>query len=348
VSCDVRTFLQPTEADQRPSVHAISIRGYTAGMPERPRVIVWAQRGQETLVTETIEHAGLELAAVVAPTPSDAAALADSMGVERIGDLRQAAQRENIDLLWLAAPARIEADARRAIREAAFPAVSSEARPAVIAEIAMDPAEAGTARFVPLMRESPGCRSAIDVREDLGVLHAISITIGCRPGEGTLFARIFDAMDLLDTLCGPAEGIAANLAGSASSVPETLADLDGAMTVNVRFATGATACIWASNTAPRWFRRVTVLGEGGLLQATDADHAWHAGDGGAIDADLERHVSPATLIGDAIKRVLERRDTPEVPPDTARIIALCEAARLSCRTAQVEIPGKLLETLRRV
>ena len=48
-----------------------------------------------------------------------------------------------------------------------------------------------------------------------------------------------------------------------------------------------------------------------------------------------------------IKRLLGRLDaTTEPPPDATRLLALCEAARLSCRTRQVETPQRMLEMLR--
>ena len=109
----------------------------------------------------------------------------------------------------------------------------------VIADLIMDPLEAATATFVPLMRRSPGYRAALETIEEFGQRQLIDIAVGSGPGQGTLFARLFDAMDLLETLCGPAEGIDAALAAPPTSFPESLADLRGHMTLNVRFAKGA-------------------------------------------------------------------------------------------------------------
>ena len=40
-------------------------------------------------------------------------------------------------------------------------------------------------------------------------------------------------------------------------------------------------------------------------------------------------------------------DAADPPPDTARLLALCEAARLSARTGGPETPEKVIEMLRR-
>lgn len=44
---------------------------------------------------------------------------------------------------------------------------------------------------------------------------------------------------------------------------------------------------------------------------------------------------------------LEGLDTTDAPPDNARLLALCESARLSCRTGQGETPGKVMEMMSR-
>lgn len=58
-------------------------------------------------------------------------------------------------------------------------------------------------------------------------------------------------------------------------------------------------------------------------------------------------ITPGVLIGQEIRRLLDRRDNPAelAHPDLPEVLALCEAARLSCRTAQAETPAKLLQMM---
>lgn len=313
------------------------------------RVIAWAEPGQRPLIEDAVHRAGLDIAGVGGATLAAASELADALGVERLTDLRQTLHRDDVDLLWLASPEPIGADERRLIREVGLTVVSTEPRPMEIADLVLDPAEASTAMFVPLMRRSPGYRTALDTIDEFGQRQLIQITLGSGPGEGTLFARLFDAMDLLETLCGPADGIDAALAGPQASFPESLADLRGHMTLNVRFAKGRCASIAVSDRAGSWSRAVTIVGPAGRLRIDDVDHEWIGADGETVEAATPREpVTAGALVGEQMIRAMETRDAcGDRPPDTARLLALCEAARLSCRTGQGETPQKLLEMLSR-
>ncbi len=313
------------------------------------RVIAWAEPGQRQLIEDAVDRAELDIAGVGGGTLAAASELADALGVDRLTDLRQALHRDDFDLLWLVSPEPIGADERRLIRELGMAAVSSEPRPMEIADLVLDPAEASTAMFVPLMRRSPGYRAALDTIDEFGQRQMIQITLGSGRGEGSLFARLFDAMDLLETLCGPADGIDAALAAAPASFPESLADLRGHMTLNVRFAKGRCASIAVSDRAGSWSRMLTIVGPAGRLRIDDVGHEWIGADGETVEARPPTEpVTAGALIGEQMIRVLESRDPcGDRPPDTARLLAWCEAARLSCRTGQGETPQKLLEMLSR-
>jgi len=317
-------------------------------MPDRPRLIAWVERGQEKLLTDAMKEARLMLTAVGSPSSSTADAMSKSFSVARVDDLRQAIQQEEVDLLWLAAPERLAADERRLIREVGKATISSEPRPVAIADLLMNPREADTAHFVPLFRRSPGYRSAMDAVEEFAPPQCVVVSFACGAGEGTLFARLFDAMDVLEALCGEVEGIDAALAGPLVGVPDSLEDLHGHMTINVRFADNCCAGVSVSDCAGSWHRQVTLFGGKGRLRITDTGDESIGADGRLLNAhNDERSLTPGMLVGMDITRLLENREAPATapPPNTARLLALCEAARLSCRTKQGETPGKLLEML---
>ena len=99
----------------------------------------------------------------------------------------------------------------------------------------------------------------------------------CGLGQGTLFSRLFDAMDLLQSICGPIESINASLSGPLERVPEDLHALHGHMTINLRFKPNRCACIALSNHAGNWFRGlleshgVEVVGEGSVAAFTGTE-----------------------------------------------------------------------------
>jgi predicted dehydrogenase len=211
-----------------------------------------------------------------------------------------------------------------------------------------DPVEAQTARVVPLMRDSPGFRSALDAIAEFRRPECVNICFGAGSGESTLFARLFDASDVLHALCGEAEGIAASLAGALGVVPESLGRLHGHLTANLRFTDTTSACLSVSDRAGSWFRMVTLVGEAGMLRITDGDCAWTDASGEPVDTGRsERSFSPGELIGMQIARLLDRRDPGAVAPprDVPNLLAMCEAARVSCRTGQVEAPQRMLQML---
>jgi hypothetical protein len=256
--------------------------------------------------------------------------------------------RQDADLVWLADPGAIGSDERRLLREAGVPVISSVPMPGSVAEIADDPREAEVGRFVPLMRRSPGYRAAREVFDQFGRPQCASIVAGSAGGEGTLFARLFDAMDLAESLCGPIKELGAALWRPVAGVPETLAGLAGHLTANVRFADNRCAAVAVSDHAGRWLRQVTVLSEGGRLSIDDAGFEWVSPEGQVSDSHREKgRLGHGDLVAIHARRLLEGADAADPRPDGARLLAVCEAARLSARTGADEAPRKVLEMMKR-
>ncbi len=313
------------------------------------RLVVWAQPGQEALVEDAVRRGGFELVAMGPPEAKPAADLGDGTAVRTLRNLREAIRLDGVDLLWLAAPQRLKADQRRLIRESGVQTISSEPIPGNVGDLLADPREADTARFVPRMRQSPGYRAASELLDQIGPPRCVDIFLGSGPGYGTLFARLFDAMDLIETLCGGAQVLDASLGGRFSGVPETLGALRGHLTVNVRFPDQRCVCATVSDQAGCWYRSVTILGEGGCLRIKDHAFELISPDGIILDAHRERgEITPGVLIATEVGRRLKNLETADPPADATRLLALCEAARLSCRTGAGESPDKVLAMLKRV
>jgi len=323
----------------------------------RRRFIAWARRDQEDLVRDVAGAADLELAAV-APSGRGGTELSRVLGVDHVPDLREALHHPLADVLLLAAPDPIEADLRRLIRQSRARTFSLEPRPGSIAALRKDPEEVRTARFVPLLRDSAGFDHARQLLGGLAPPHALSLASRGRPEHGSLFARLMDVMDLVDHLCGDVETISATLADpvraattARDAAPDTLADLRGHMTINFRFAENRCATALVSSVADARFREAQLLSVDGCLRLTDVECEWTAANETESGAARTAAAPPATtgrLVGEAMKRVLDDRDRDDPPPNVPRLLALCEAARLSCRTGQSESPSRMLAMLSHV
>ena len=101
--------------------------------------------------------------------------------------------------------------------------------------------------------------------------------------------------------------------------------------------------------AGAWHRSVILLGDSGCLRITDSGSQWLGGEGEPIESDP--HAEPMTageLIAKRMKQIIERpAPAAEAPADALRILAMCEAARISARTGDGETPQKVLEALRK-
>ncbi len=316
--------------------------------PPAIRLIAWAEPGQTPLLREAVEDGSIAMAAVGSPDAADGTQLSEDLAAQRTPTLRDAIQRDDGDMLWIASPQPIEKDERRLLREARTDAVTTEPLPASAADVFGDPDEARTAHFVPLMRQCPGFERAGEVFDTFGERHAANIFLGCGPGQGTLFARLFDAMDLAEAIGGPIEQVHAALWRPRGGVPETLPSLTGTLTISLRHRDNRCASLCVTDCAGGWLRQLIVVGVGGSLRIDDGGFEWIAPDGRTFDAHREKRLpSPGELVARQVRRLLERRVAISPPPDTARVLALCEAARISARTGSPETPDKVIEMLKR-
>ena len=312
------------------------------------RLIAWAEPDQVSLVRQAVEVEAIDLAAVGSPDAAAGTRLSETLAAEHTATLREAILRDDIDLLWIVSPREIGGDERRLLREARARTISTEPLPGSAAEVLTDAREAQTADFVPLMRHSPGYRAAREVFGHFGERCAMSIFLGSGPGQGTLFARLFDAMDLAEALGGSVQQVHAALWRPLGGVPDTLRGLSGSLTITLRFSDNRCASLTASDCAGGWLRRIVLLGAGGCLCIDDGGFEWMSPDGRLIDAHRERRtISPGELVAGQIRQMLSGIDAADPPPDTARLLALCEAARLSARTCGPETPAKVMEMLKR-
>ena len=172
------------------------------------------------------------------------------------------------------------------------------------------------AKFVPLMRRSMGFGQILDETDQFGMPAAAHCTLLCSQDEGTLWSRLFDAMDFVDQYLGTPDLVHAFHSGGV--IPDEPSNLRGHMTVQLRFGDQRCATLLLSDQAT-WKREVLVVG---------ANHTVTVDDG---DASLASIIAA----GFADDQAAQNADAP-------RILALCEAARLSCLTGNSEQPSRVL------
>ncbi len=305
------------------------------------RTILWALPAQAPLMEEVIRRAGLTPVAVGSPQ----GAYPDNPA-QRIDDIRHAAHTIDHDLILLATTRGLgDLDARRTLLSSAREIITLE--PLLGGPDDLPLADAAREVENPsLLRHTKSLRCFLDVRDDFGPVHAVSIIFRQSPLHGSLHARLFDALDTLEILCGPVEQIDAALAGVPVDAA-SIASWDGHLTLNARFTANCAAAVCVSNQAGSWFRGVTVLGPGGCVRLTDGEFEWLSPEGVQVDSARDRlgRNLPGPLLAREIKRILDPRKPPADLLNLGRLTALCEAVRLSAVTGECASPRKISRML---
>ncbi len=336
-----------------------------APSPEVRRVILWLEPDQADLVEAVASLSPIEVTHVGDARGVDAGDLAKRFEAESITDLRAALIAGEADAALICAISRKDAasaldaaDVRRACTENGLKILSMTPTSASLLVGAPD-RSMDSVRFVPRMQRSPGFRSATEVFETFGTIDMVSIACCSGAAQGALGARLFDAMDVANSILGEPETIDAALRGPRSQAGlhiapgESLRELRGNMSAHLRGADGRSAALTLTDGAGRWFRGATLLGEGGRIRIDDAGFEWTGPDGKIIDSSRrelskeekaldEAIADGAVVICEEIRRLLDpHTSTPEAPIDSTGALAMSEAAMLSARTGQPESPATI-------
>lgn len=328
--------------------------------------IVWSSAGRASLAGEITRIAGLDVIAAGGPGTAGAE-VASRLGVEHCQDLRGALGASSGTVVLILSPGDFGAlqdrdDAqhvleahKRGVRVLTLEPIPASAQEMTDARWDTTPlAAADVVRFVPTARATKSFAMALDALEHFGAVRAMSVESVCRDVQGSLGARLLGAVDLVQTLMGTPETVSASAVspaqprGFAAQDRDTLRGMTGDLGAKLGFADGRVATLFCSDQAGAWTRRVTVLGEGGRIEASDGNCRWVRPDG-TVEEDQRADERPtaADVIGESITRVL----TPNVslpPTDPAATLAIAQAALLSTRTGQPESPESTLRMLRGV
>lgn len=351
--------------------------------PASHSAILWLHPDQLELAKAVAREAHLDVIGVGSPARGQGGGLANAFDCKVIEDLRAelatqvaAGELRTADLVWLLSPGDLandptgqDAKALIAAHSAGLRILTSEPLPATALDLGADlwssdqtsGGLASAVRFFPLTRLSESFRAAAEVLESFGAVRTACVEFWSGPRECSLGASLFAAMDLLNAVLGEPEAIDAGYVGVSSrsggtiQPGETLRDLHGDLTANLRFSDGRAAALVISDQAGGWNRSATLVGAGGRIRLFDNGFEWTDADGKTID----EHRTPAREAGAGLELFsgvpaanravasiaaglvrLADNTTPDAPPASLLpVLAMAQAALLSARTGQAESPA---------
>jgi predicted dehydrogenase len=328
---------------------------------------VWIAPEQVPLVRDAAASAELAVVAAGSPARGHTQTVAAALETAAVDDLRTMLASPDAELILVGAPGPVGASVSAADAEALLAAHARGVRIATLEPIpssALDLASwlAGgavvrpldTLRFIPLAQHAAPFRLAEDVLRNFGHIRTVVVEAWSLPHEGTLGARLFGALAVVQSLLGEPETVdAAYAAPSQGSgihpLPgETLRNLAGDITACMRFADGRLASVTVSDQGGRWNRTATLVGPAGRLRIFDDGFEWIGPGGDKLDELRPKRArgsaQPAhavEAIAHALSRMLDPGNLDATPLDHATIMAMAQATLLSARTGEPESPSTI-------
>lgn len=336
------------------------------------------------MVAAVAERAGLSIAAVGSPAVGRAQELAARFEARPLDDLRAALSAAQPGLFLIASPGPLgrpgqplDAEVLLAARERGVHVASLDPLPASLLDLAhalppgttLDPddplAGPGTnlawASFGPLSRAAKPFADLPELLAAFGPVRAAVIQSLAAPIEGSLGTRLLDTFDLVLSLLGEPESIDAAycnplLTRNLHATPgETLHDLRGDMTANLRLPGGRACSLLLSDQGARFERAMTFIGPAGRLTVTDDGAIWLDPSGKPTeeahakkpkraakpraDAAASRFID---LLADHLTALRTGGHASMTPLHWPRLLAMAQAALLSARTGEGESPATML------
>lgn len=338
--------------------------------------LVWLDPAQGPMVRALVEAGEISIAAWGRPGGPRATEVPERMPFDpalRVDDLRLALATRDIRAVLIAASTALDGlageppiedtDLLRLCRSRGITALTLEPVPASVRDAASAEASqwAEACGFVTLFRRAPGLTGLGELLDAFGPARTISVSFRSGHGQGSLGARLFDAMHLVHSIMGVPESIDAavvtHVAASGLRVApgESLRALTGDLTANLRFAGAKAASLSLSNRAGRWFRGVAVIGESGCLRLDETGVERIDQQGRTVERTGPKRPRKApegtdelldagamSAIAEGVRRALDPRTLRGEPMDYTSLLSMCEAATLSARTGQPESPATLL------
>ncbi len=315
------------------------------------------------MLGRVVARAGLMLVGAGCPDPARTGQVATGLGCDPADDLRNALAVAEADLLILGDPGTFGEHARDADLESLR---AAQARHLCVATLEPIPGAAGEisgtafaealhqgvlgdlASFAPLTRHTPMIGELYTVLETFAPIRSCSITLGAPGVLGSLGARLFDAMDLVRSLVGvpnivEAAYISPHAGRGMHPLPgQSLRDLHGEITMNLRFSDGRCAGVLISDQLATTRASMTLIGREGHIILGREGFRWFDREGKVIDAHEcpdPGGIDPTELaLGDQLIDLCSGTGPKRSPIDYASVLSMTHSALLSTRTGQGESP----------
>ena len=265
---------------------------------------------------EVASYANVRFKAIGTTEQSSLPDICSSLKAEPCTDIRTMAASHDDAIMWIAEPGSFDVSLCELLRRRSNQTVTTTPLSGNLDDLVHEAGKSPAAKYVPLFRRSAGYGEASDDIEQFGQPISAHCTMTCGSEEGTLWAKLFDAMDCVISLFGTPELVQAYL--HSSKIPEEPCDLVGHMTVNMKFTGSRCATLLLSDQST-WKRELQMIGDNHSLTFGDNDSTF------------------SQLIAQGI-----HSSEPTVA-DAPKVLALCESARLSCLTGSAEQPSRVLE-----
>ena len=327
-----------------------------------PRCVVWTTPEQAPLLGAIVRDAGIEIVAAGCPDPARTGQTASSIGSEPADDLRQAMTAMDTDMVLLGSAGSFGEQANDADLESLR---AAHARDVCVLTLDPIPATAsgiiGTsfadalhqgvlgsfASFVPLLRYRPIIAELSSVMETFAPIRSAALTIAGPAWLGSLGARLFNTLDLTRWLIGVPSMIEAAYVSPRAGrgmhpLPgQTLRNLNGEISMNLRFSDGRCAAIYLSDQFSASVVSMTLASAEGQIQLDTGGFVWTGNEGEEIDSHTAS--GPQLNADDGSLRTQLKElcsgVSPTRPPiDYTSVLSMTHAALLSTRTGQGESP----------
>ncbi len=328
----------------------------------QPRCVLWTNPDQAPAIAGAVRAGGIELIGAGCPDPARTGQVASTLGCDPVDDLRTALTTLDTDMILIGDAGRFgehpndaDLESLRAAHARNVCVATLEPIPATASGIAGTSfAEAlnqgllgSLASFGPLIRYRPIVTELGAVLETYAPVRSGMLRF-CGPASlGSLGARLFNMLDLTRWLIGVPSIIEAAYVSPRAGrgmhpLPgETLRDLHGEITMNLRFSDGRCAAIYLSDQSPASEIEMHLMSAEGKITLCESGFVWTNPSGEQVDTHNAADTSLNSDAGALQRGVADlcAGVAPSRPPiDYTSVLTMTHAALLSTRTGQGESP----------
>lgn len=327
--------------------------GYYATMNDtatQNSTLIWTDGEHADLVGRVMSNLpNVEVANLGGPRKGELTELAQQLSATVCDDLREMIVNESNTYLLLATATSIAHDLlllalERSINVLTIEPPTTQADQVITWKKGQTPNR--RIMHLPMWRLGWGWLSAAEPIEVIGSVQSTSLTSIAPPDAGSLYARLYDTVDMVTLLLGMPDSIDACLTSPTNQVPDNLHAITGQLTALLRFANKTGATIHVSDRGTRWMRRQTIVGQKGQLVLDDKSYCLNSGEITEQES-IENHdatITAGELIAKQWQWLMDHHYGLNIV-DTQQVVATCQAALLSCRTGQSESPEMILRLI---